>query len=488
MASATSGLAALGGATGLNFVPLLSNGSTGFTNGGAWFNTGTDYTIDTVKIGGSGADIPSLPYPPKGVTALTGNASATVSWISPASTGKGPLSGYTVKSSPGGITVAASASASSANVSGLTNGATYTFTVTARNAVGSSLPSQPSNPLTPTSSGAGAAVPSSPTGVTASAGNAQATVSFTAQSSNGGSTITSYAVTASPGGASVAGSGSPLTVTGLTNGTSYTFTVKATNSVGTGPASTASNAVTPTASTAGGGGGGGGAGGSTIVLAVTPQSQTVANGAAASWTISVTNAGGAYIYAVGVATSFGNSCAIPGTFSDTTSLMAPGVTITYSCSLPGVTSSMGASFLASATTGPGPVITDSATVSVTVQGGGSAPVSTSTSVGIRPVNTPSPSKPSTPPATTLTVSAPTPVTLGSAKPKLVLLLDLSKQTKVVVTLLDAHGHAVASWTETEHGKVKLNLPLPAKARHAGHYTIRITAAGKTKTTSVVLRT
>ena len=40
------------GATGLNFVPLLSNGSTGFTNGGAWFNTGTDYTIDSVKLFG----------------------------------------------------------------------------------------------------------------------------------------------------------------------------------------------------------------------------------------------------------------------------------------------------------------------------------------------------------------------------------------------------------------------------------------------------
>ena len=46
------GLVSPRGATGLNFVPLLSNGSTGFTNGGAWFNTGTDYTIDSVKLFG----------------------------------------------------------------------------------------------------------------------------------------------------------------------------------------------------------------------------------------------------------------------------------------------------------------------------------------------------------------------------------------------------------------------------------------------------
>jgi fibronectin type III domain protein len=83
--------------------------------------------------------------------------------------------------------------------------------------------------------------------VTATAGNASATVSFTAPASNGGSPITSYTVTASPGGATATGSASPITVTGLTNGTSYTFTVTATNAIGTGPPSAASNAVTPAA-------------------------------------------------------------------------------------------------------------------------------------------------------------------------------------------------------------------------------------------------
>ena len=88
-------------------------------------------------------------------------------------------------------------------------------------------------------------MPGAPTSVTATAGNAQATVSFTAPASNGGSAITGYTVTSNPGGITAQGSVSPITVTGLTNGTAYTFTVTATNAVGTGPASGPSNQVTP---------------------------------------------------------------------------------------------------------------------------------------------------------------------------------------------------------------------------------------------------
>jgi uncharacterized protein (TIGR02145 family) len=79
----------------------------------------------------------------------------------------------------------------------------------------------------------------------ASAGAGQASVAFTAPASNGGSAITGYTVTSSPGSFTATGASSPLIVTGLTSGTSYTFTVVATNAAGNSLASVASGAVIP---------------------------------------------------------------------------------------------------------------------------------------------------------------------------------------------------------------------------------------------------
>ena len=92
-----------------------------------------------------------------------------------------------------------------------------------------------------------ATVPDAPTIGTATAGNEQATVTFTPPADDGGATITGYTVTSSPGAITGTGASSPITVTGLTNDTEYTFTVTATNSVGTSDPSAASNAVTPVA-------------------------------------------------------------------------------------------------------------------------------------------------------------------------------------------------------------------------------------------------
>lgn len=88
-------------------------------------------------------------------------------------------------------------------------------------------------------------VPGPPTAVVATAGDASASVAFSPPASNGGSAIFEYVATSTPGGVTGSGANSPIPVTGLTNGTAYTFTVHATNGVGDSAESVASNSVTP---------------------------------------------------------------------------------------------------------------------------------------------------------------------------------------------------------------------------------------------------
>ena len=92
---------------------------------------------------------PVAPSAPRDVTVVPGNASAVVSWVPPASAGAFPVTTYRVVASPGGRACLASAPALSCVVTGLTNGATYTFTVAALSGAGWSTPSAPSAPVTP---------------------------------------------------------------------------------------------------------------------------------------------------------------------------------------------------------------------------------------------------------------------------------------------------------------------------------------------------
>ncbi len=199
---------------------------------------------------------PAAPAAPTEVKATASAGTATVTWTAP-SPGTSPITSYTVTPYVGSTaqtptTVSGSPPATSATVTGLTNGTAYTFTVSATNAVGTGPASTASNAVTPSAPTA----PAAPSALTATPANASATVTWSAPANNG-SPITSYTVTPYAGSTALTPTtitGSPpatsATVTGLTNGTTYTFTVSATNAVGTGPASTASPAVTPTATTA----------------------------------------------------------------------------------------------------------------------------------------------------------------------------------------------------------------------------------------------
>jgi hypothetical protein len=178
-----------------------------------------------------------------GTVTATGQTTATVAFTAPASNGGTPITRYTATSSPGGKTGTLSGAGSGTiTVTGLTGGTAYTFTVTATNGVGTSLASDQSPSVTtfttPGKPGIGA--------VTAT-GKTTATVAFTAPASNGGTPITKYTATSSPGGKTGTLSGASagtITVTGLTGGTAYTFTVTATNVAGTSLASAASTSVT----------------------------------------------------------------------------------------------------------------------------------------------------------------------------------------------------------------------------------------------------
>ena len=212
----------------------------GLKNGTAYYFTVTA----TNAIGTGPASSPSnvvipatIPGTPTSVTATGGNALAIVRFKPPASNGGSRILYYLVTSNPGNVTV--KGAASPIIVRGLTNGTAYTFTVTAVNAIGPCLQPAQSNEVTP------ATIPGAPGNVTATGGNAQASVSFTAPASDGGSGITGYIVTATPGGKTASGTASPITVTGLTNGVVYRFTVRAVNGIGKGPPSTLSNSVRP---------------------------------------------------------------------------------------------------------------------------------------------------------------------------------------------------------------------------------------------------
>ena len=180
------------------------------------------------------------PGAPTGVSGVVGDTSVVVSWSAPSSNGGSAVTGYTVRASGDSSQACATNGSLSCTVAGLANGTAYTFTVVATSAIGNSGASVASAAVTP------ATVPGAPPSVWGVDGDGQVTVSWSAPSSDGGSAVTGYTVSASNGGSHTCTTATlSCTVTGLTNATAYTFTVKATNARGNSSASAASAAVTP---------------------------------------------------------------------------------------------------------------------------------------------------------------------------------------------------------------------------------------------------
>lgn len=188
--------------------------------------------------GVASAAAPSQPF--RVFASAVGDGRAQVTWQAPASDGGFTITKYTVTASGDDApTCTWTSGPLTCTVVGLVNGVSYTFRVTATNRSGTGPSSNPSNAVTTTGA------PPPPTNVSATAGDQQATVSCSAPATNGGATITSYTATASPGGAHASAPTCPITVTGLTDGTTYTFTVTATSGLGTSSPSNPSAKVTP---------------------------------------------------------------------------------------------------------------------------------------------------------------------------------------------------------------------------------------------------
>ena len=181
----------------------------------------------------------SVPRPgPSNLVLAPSDGQVDVSWSPPATNPNEAISSYTVTSNPENLTC--TTSTTSCAVTGLTNGTTYTFTIAATYSDGVD-----SQPVQANLSGTPTGPPSVPLNVSAQAGNAQATISWQTPNSDGGAAITSYTATSSPNNLTCSTSSNQCIITGLTNGTNYTFTVIATNAEGNSASSDASNTVTP---------------------------------------------------------------------------------------------------------------------------------------------------------------------------------------------------------------------------------------------------
>jgi hypothetical protein len=216
--------------------PGLYGGSSHHTDPGPYWN----WSYYMSLAAGYANALPSRPHMVLSASALPSNQSATLSWPAARSCHL-PVSSYHIVGQPGDIAVDVPGTTTSTTVTGLQNGVTYAFTVTAINADGQD--SLSTNAVTPYTS------PGAPSNVVATPGEGSVALSWT-RPADGGNPIFAYRVTPFANGVAqtpvmFARTNTAEVISGLTNGVTYTFVVVAINAAGPGAASAVSNAVTP---------------------------------------------------------------------------------------------------------------------------------------------------------------------------------------------------------------------------------------------------
>ncbi|MEM9890591.1 MAG: Ig-like domain-containing protein [Actinomycetota bacterium] len=202
------------------------------------------FSVTAVNLAGESSPSPlsalecpaSVPAAPGAPGAVRGDKQASVTWSQPTNPDCEGLLGYEVRRSDGAVTSVPAGTVSWTSAP-LTNGTSYSFEVRAQNRAGWGPWSSPSATVIP------CGTPLAPPAPTATRGDTQATVTRNGEADANGCAISQYQVSVNGGGwSALPASG---VITGLTNGTSYSFRIRAVNEIGPGDAGAASNTVVP---------------------------------------------------------------------------------------------------------------------------------------------------------------------------------------------------------------------------------------------------
>lgn len=203
------------------------------------------FSVTAVNLAGESSPSPlsplecpaAVPAAPGAPGAVRGDKQASVTWSQPTNPDCEGLLGYELRRLPDGAVTSVPAGTVSWTSAPLVNGTSYSFEVRAQNRAGWGPWSSPSPSVIP------CGTPLAPPAPSAVRGDTQATVSLNGSADANGCAISQYQVSVNGGGwSALPASG---VIGGLTNGTSYSFRVRAVNEIGEGDASAASNAVTP---------------------------------------------------------------------------------------------------------------------------------------------------------------------------------------------------------------------------------------------------